>query len=251
MREKLTVIVPTYNEEKNIEACLKSLTFADEIIVVDSFSTDKTKDIALKFTDNFIEHEYVYSTKQKNWIIPKAKYKWILLVDADERVDEKLKNEILSVLENAPTFDAYWIRRRNFISGREIKHGAWGRDKVIRLFKRDRCRYEDKEVHGEIIVDGKTGKLKNKLIHYTYNNVDEYISKLIRYSVWGANQRYKEGWKGSLINVIFQPPFIFFKNYILYLGFLDGIDGFIVEILNSYYVLLKYIRLWEKTSKLK
>ena len=249
MSEKLSVIVPTYKEEQNIEECLKGLTFADEIIVVDSFSTDRTPEIAKKYATKFIQHEYIYSTKQKNWIIPQAKYQWILLVDADERVDEKLKKEIINILKNGPEYDAYWIRRRNFLLGKEIKHGSWGRDKVIRLFKRDKCRYEDKEVHGEIIVNGTTGYLKNKLIHYTYNSMDQYISKINRYAVWGAKQRYKEGWKGSFFHVIFQPPFVFFKNYVINFGFLDGKYGFLVEILNSYYVLLKYIRLWEMARK--
>ncbi len=246
MREKLTAIVPTYNEEKNIEECLKSISFADEIIVVDSFSTDKTIEIAKKYADRVVQHEYRYSAAQKNWIIPQASNEWILIVDADERVPAELREEILQTLAN-PLCDAYWIGRRNFIGSREIRYGSWGRDKVIRLFRRDKCRYEDKEVHAEVVVDGKVCRLKNKLIHYTYQNIDEYVKKLIRYAEWGANQRLKEGWRGRWYQIVFFPIFTFFRNFFINLGFLDGIYGFIVEALNSWYVFLKYVKLYEKT----
>ncbi len=247
MREKLTAIIPTYNEEDNIEECLKSVDFADEIIVVDSFSTDRTPEIAKKYATKFVQHEYGYSARQKNWIIPQAKYEWILLVDADERVTPQLREEILRELES-PRYDAYWIRRRNFFWNKEIRYGSWGRDKVIRLFRRDLSRYEDKEVHAEIIVDGKVGFLKEKLLHYTYKGLDDYLKRLNRYSVWGANQRLKEGWKGRWYHVVLYPPFTFLRNYVVNLGFLDGLEGFVVEALNSYYVFLKYLRLWEKTK---
>ncbi len=246
MREKLSAIVPTYNEENNIEECLRSISFADEIIVVDSFSTDRTVEIAQKYATKVVQHEYDYSAKQKNWIIPQAKYQWVLIVDADERVPPELQKEILKVLES-PRYDAYWIGRRNFFGKKEIKHGSWGRDKVIRLFKRDRARYEDKEVHEEMIVDGNVGSLKNKFIHYTYHGVEDYLKRLHRYAEWGANQRMKEGWKGRWYHIALFPIFTFFRNYIINLGFLDGIEGFIIEALNSYYVFLKYLKLFERT----
>ncbi len=247
MREKLTAIIPTFNEEDNIEDCLRSVSFADEIIVVDSFSTDRTVEIAEKYATKVVQHEYEYSAKQKNWIIPQATYQWILLVDADERVTPELKDEVLQELEN-PKYDAYWIGRKNFFWNKEIKHGQWGRDRVIRLFKRDLSRYEDKEVHAEIVVNGKIGSLRNKLLHFTYRGLDDYLRRLNKYSKWGANQRLKEGWKGRRYQVVFFPLFTFIRNYLINLGFLDGFEGFVVEALNSYYVFLKYLRLWEKTK---
>ncbi|MRR14508.1 glycosyltransferase family 2 protein [archaeon] len=136
-RRALSVLIPCFNEEKNIEECLKSVSWADEIFVVDSFSTDGTLDIARKYTDRIVQHEYINSAAQKNWAIPQALHDWILIVDCDERVTPGLKNEIISILSMENPLDGYWIRRKNFFLGREIEHSGWGRDSVLRLFRRD------------------------------------------------------------------------------------------------------------------
>ena len=161
---KVTAIIPTKNEAHNIESVLASVAWCDEILVVDSFSTDNTVELAKKYTSRIIESEYINSASQKNRAIPQAAHEWILLVDADELVTPELKNEIQELLkqDNIP-HDAYWIYRKNYFMGKEVKYSGWQRDKVIRFFKRDTCRYEEKHVHAEVITSGSVSKLKNKL----------------------------------------------------------------------------------------
>ena len=152
--EKITAIIPTYNEQHNISAAIDAVAWADEVIVVDSFSTDKTVEIAKQKGARLVQREYENSASQKNWIIPQATHSWIFLLDADERVTDKLKLEINQLLANTDLKDAYWIRRINYFMGKKVRFSGWQGDKVIRLFKRDKCRYQDKHVHSEIICDG-------------------------------------------------------------------------------------------------
>jgi glycosyltransferase involved in cell wall biosynthesis len=164
---QLTAIVTSFNEEKNIADCLASLGFADELILVDSFSTDRTVEIARPLVTRVLQHEYVSPAAQKNWAIPQATHPWVLILDADERVTKELQAEVNELLR-APDFDGYWIRRRNFFWGREIKHGSWRTDKVLRLFRRDKGRYRDKRVHEEIELPTTAGWCREPLLHYSY-----------------------------------------------------------------------------------
>ncbi len=181
---KLTAIIPCKNEEDNIEDVIKSIDFADEVMVVDSFSTDNTVALARKHTDFIIERIYDYPAAQKNWATPQANYEWILLLDADERATEALKEEVLAILKGEPEKDAYWIRRENYFMGKKLNFGGTQGDKVIRLFKRDVCRYEDKNLHEEIITEGKVGMLKHKLLHYSYKSLEHYLAKINRYTIY-------------------------------------------------------------------
>jgi len=245
MRQKISAIVPAYNEENNIEDCLKSLNWADELVVVDSFSGDKTISIAKKYTDKIIQHEYSYSAAQKNWIIPQVSYEWIILVDADERVSPELRDEILKLLEKGPGKSAYWIYRRNFFLGKEIKHCGWQKDKVIRFFTKEH-RYKNVRVHAEILTTKEqTGTLNGKFIHYSYKNFDDYLTKLQRYSKWGAEKSFAAGKRANAFNVLFVPLVMFFKRYFINLGFLDGRHGFILSLLAAVSVSVKYVKLWE------
>ncbi|MBN2348946.1 MAG: glycosyltransferase family 2 protein [Bacteroidales bacterium] len=241
---KITAIIPTGNEEENIEKAIQSVQFVDEIIVVDSFSTDRTVEIAKKYTPRVIQHEYVNSATQKNWTIPQASHNWILLLDADERVTPELQEEIQELLQNEPEEVAYWIYRKNYFMGRHLKHGGWNRDKVIRLFRKDKCGYEEKHVHAEIIANGKTGILKNKLIHNTYPGFDRYVAKVNRYSWWSARDYDKKIGKLSCYHFFVKPSFRFFKHYILQGGFRDGIPGLTVAFLAFYALMTRYIKLW-------
>lgn len=251
MRQKISAIVPTYNEENKIEGCLKSLDWVDELIVVDSFSSDKTVSIAKKYTDKVIQHEYEYPAKQKNWIIPQVSNKWVILLDADERVTSALKDEILQLLEKGPGKSAYWIYRRNFFLGKEIKHCGWQKDRVVRLFTKEH-RYEDIRVHEEIkIKKEQTGVLSEKLIHYSYKNMKDYFIKLERYSKWGAEKSFAKGKRANPFNILFAPLGMFFKRYFVNFGFLDGIHGLVLSLLATVSVSLKYIRLWELQEKQK
>lgn len=246
MREKLTVIVPTYNEEDNIEDCLRSVLWADEIIVVDSFSTDRTVEIASKYAHRILQHEYINSATQKNWAIPQATNEWVMIVDADERVTPELKEEILKELEN-PKFDGYYIGRKNYFLGFPLNHGGFGPkdDRNIRLFRKSVSRYEEKEVHADVIVRGKVGSLKNPLVHYSYRSLRDYFRKFERYTDWAALDIVKEGKKPNLFNLVLRPIGDFIKFYFLKLGFLDGLPGLIMALLSSYYVVVKYVKAWE------
>ncbi len=244
-RRPLTVIVPTYNEEATLRDCLESVRFADEIMVVDSFSTDRTLEIAREFGARILQHEYVYSAKQKNWAIPRAAHEWILLVDSDERVTPGLRDEILALLRDTPRPDGYWIRRANHFLGRRIRHCGWGTDRVIRLFRRDAARYQDREVHAEIDLPGPLPTLRQPLEHHSFRSFGQYFRKLQLYSEWGAAQLYKEGKRAGALQILGRPITRFLKMYILRLGFLEGLHGLVLSMLGGFTVYLKYARLWE------
>ncbi len=242
---RLTIIVPTYNEAGNIRECLESARFADELLVVDSFSDDDTLAIARRAGARIIQRQYGYSAQQKNWAIPQATHEWILLVDADERVTPELREEILALLRDTPRADGYWIRRVNHFIGRPIRHCGWGSDKVIRLFRRDVSRYQDRRVHAEIDLPGPLPTMKHALEHHTFRSFGQYWHKLQLYSEWGASQMYLEGRRARGIDVLVRPFGRFIKMYLLRLGFLEGAHGVVLSMLGAFTVYLKYARLWE------
>jgi len=229
----ITVIIPCFNEEENIEACLRSVVWADEILVVDSFSTDGTLDIVRRYTDRIVQHEYINSAAQKNWIIPQARHEWVLVVDCDERVQEGLRDEILVLLRNNPVKDGYWIRRKNFLFGKEVKHAGWGTDSVLRLFRRDVGRYQKKRVHAEVELD-RTGSLQGYLEHYTMPSLHEWMQKIDRYTTWKAQDKYEGGMVLPVVHMIMRPFISFFRDYILRLGILDGWRGFLISSMNAF-----------------
>lgn len=243
---KLTAIIPTGNEVHNIEAVIASVDFADEILVVDSYSTDGTFEIAEKLATKVIRREYQYSASQKNWAIPQAKHEWILLVDADERVTPELREEILSILKNPPQeINAYWIGRLNHFMGERVNYSGWRNDGVIRLFKRDLCKYEDKHVHATLIVEGeKIDKLKNKFYHNTYITFDKYIEKLNRYATLQAKDYDKKTGTLTPYHFVIKPFWGFFKHYIIQSGFRDGVVGFTIGYVQCYAVFMRYVKLW-------
>ncbi|MBT8265845.1 MAG: glycosyltransferase family 2 protein [Bacteroidia bacterium] len=241
---KLTAIIPTGNEIHNIEDVIASVDFADEILVVDSFSTDGTYDKALELATKVIRREYEYSASQKNWAIPQATHEWILLVDADERVTPELRSEILEILKQPEDKVAYWIGRMNHFMGKRVHYSGWRNDKVIRLFKRDHCSYEDKTVHAEIIANGPIGNLKNKLYHNTYTSLDAYIIKMNRYASWQAIDYDKKTGMLTPYHFIIKPFWGFFKHYIVQSGFRDGVVGLTIGYIQAYVVFMRYAKLW-------
>jgi glycosyltransferase involved in cell wall biosynthesis len=245
MTEKLTALVPTYNEEAVIRDCLESLRWADEVFVVDSFSDDKTVEIALQYGSRVIQHRYVNSAAQKNWAIPQSGHPWVLLVDADERVTPELRDEIRGILEQGPRHPGYWIRRANHFLGKRMNHCGWETDKVIRLFKRDMARYEEKEVHAEIELPGPLPVLQHPLLHYSFRSFSQYWRKMQLYSDWGASQLFKEGKRAGWVSIGLRPLQRFLKMYLVRLGFLDGIHGLALSMLGAFAVFLKYAKLWE------
>src|SRR5262245_14253587 len=161
--QRLTALVTCFNEEAMIGDCLRSIAFADEIMVVDSFSKDRTLEMARPLATRILQHEYVNPAAQKNWAIPQAAHDWVLILDSDERATPELASEIKQILEH-PAYDGYWVRRRNFFWGKEIRYGAWRSDKVLRLFRRDRGRYQDKQVHEEVELSTPAGWCRERLL---------------------------------------------------------------------------------------
>lgn len=244
MAEKLTVLVPAYNEEELIGDCLESVKWADEVFVVDSFSTDRTAEIARSCGARIVQHEYVNSATQKNWAIPQASHDWVLVIDCDERATPEAAAEIRDILAKGPEKDAYRIARRSFFFGKEIRHCGWETDKVTRLFKRD-ARYRDREVHADIDTTGlSVGELKGTFLHYTTRSFAQYFEKFGRYTTWAANDLFKKGRRAGFLSLTVRPAARFFKMYFLRLGFLDGLHGLVLCTLAAMSVFMKYAKLW-------
>lgn len=243
---RLTAIVPTFNEEVNIRACLERLTFADEVIVADSFSTDRTLEIASEFSARIIQREYNYSASQKNWAIPQARHEWIILCDADERVTDELRREVQQALSGGAKHVGYSIPRANYFLKRHIRHCGWSpeRDRNVRLFRRDRCRYEDKEVHADVVCEGSVGRLNSPLLHYSFATFEQYIAKMNRYTTWAANDLVNAGRRASVLDLVCRPPLTFTKMYFMQAGFLDGLEGLILCSASSFYTFSKYAKAW-------
>ena len=243
--QKLSVIIPCHNAEKSIAKCLQSVRWADELLVVDSYSTDRTLEIAGNFTDRIIQHEYENSAQQKNRAIPRAEYDWVLIVDSDEQVSSALADEIQQLLQRGPDREGYWIYRRNYLMGKRIRHSGWGRDKVLRLFRKDRGRYSNKRVHAEVELEN-TGTLAGRIDHHSISNMTEWVSKIDRYSSWKAEDKFQKKTRMPVLHLLFRPPFRFLKDFILRLGFLDGWRGLLIAIMSAYAELImsaKLIRL--------
>lgn len=245
-REALTAIVTTFNEEANIQGCLESLAFCDEILLVDSFSTDRTVAIARSFPRiRIVERTYYGSAAQKNWAMDQVTTPWILMVDADERIPEALAREIGGILEQGTSVDHYAIRRRNVFLDRVIAHSGWSTDKVVRLVRRGSARYPDRRVHADLDPEGPTPTLYEPIIHYTCRSLDQYVDKLRRYAVWGAFDAFRAGHAAGPIELAFRPAWRFFRMYVLQAGFLDGRHGLVLCGLQAWGVFLKWAKVWE------
>lgn len=236
-------IITTFNEEDNIEAVIDTMSWLDEIIVVDSFSTDNTLMLAEKKGVNIVQRKYDSPSAQKNWAIPQAKYPWVFLLDADERCTEKLKSEIQNLIANDTPCDAYWIKRKNRFMGKEIKFSGWQDDKVIRFFKRDTCKYDDKWVHEEIETSGKIGQLNSYILHNTYKDREHYEQKMERYANYAVHDLKKKVNSVNFFHLYIKPAARFFKHYILQLGILDGKVGLIISKMSAKSVQMKYQKL--------
>jgi glycosyltransferase involved in cell wall biosynthesis len=243
----LSVIITTYNESTNIREAIASVNWADEIIVVDSYSTDGTPDIAKKLGARLFERSYSGPADQKNWAIPQAKNEWVLLLDADERPSADLTAEIRSILAAAEIpEDCFGIPRQNFFLGKQVNYSGWRNDEVIRLIRRDRCRYDDKQVHEEIGTAGlKVGKLKHKILHYTFRDSGHYLDKIRRYGEWSALDHLERTPRVTGFHLFVKPAYRFFKHYVLQRGFLDGQVGLIISAIMAWGVFLRYVRIKE------
>ncbi|MCS5662903.1 MAG: glycosyltransferase family 2 protein [Flavobacteriales bacterium] len=249
--QKLSAIIPTYNEEINIEAAIRSVSFADEIIIIDSFSTDHTIAIAEKYEVRILQRVFDDFSSQKNYAIENATHKWIVLLDADERIGADLKNEIQTVLSAKPKASAYWVYRRNYLLGREIKYSGWQNDKVIRLIERDFCKYNGKLVHEEITTSKKISYLKTKLEHHTYKDFDNFINKKNKVAQLQAQMLAAKNKKVTPYLLFAKPAYRFVNHYFFKRGFLDGFPGFFIASFYAYTIFTRYIKLWLINKGLK
>ena len=242
----ITVIIPTFNETQHIVEAINSVQWAAEILVVDSFSEDDTVVLAEANGAQVFQRNYLSPADQKNWAIPKAAHEWVLLLDADERVGEELALEIQAIVTQNPPLDAFWIGRINEFMGRRVRYAGWQNDRVVRLIRREKGRYQDVQVHEEIDLHGlRVGQLKQKLLHYTFRDLDHYLDKTRRYAKWSAQDHLARTYHITYYHLLVKPFFRFIKHFILQKGFLDGYVGFMISSIMAWGVFLRYVYLRE------
>lgn len=240
---KITAIIPTLNEEERIQNSLDSAEFADEVIVIDSFSTDGTVGIVKQSNAILLQRKFDDFSSQKNYAIDHASNDWIIWIDADEVLTTELQEEIRMAIDNAKELVGFYIYRIFFFKGKRMRYTGTQNDKLIRLFNRKFCRYKGL-VHEKIKTEGKVGVLKNRILHYSYISYDRYIVKLNHYSALKAQELFEAGTMVTPYHIIIKPIVRFIKHYIVKLGILDGFHGFIISFILSYGVLVRYIKLW-------
>ncbi len=241
----LSVIVITFNEEMNIGACLQSVEWADEIIVVDSKSSDKTVEIAKAYTDKVVITDWFGYAENKRIALSRASCEWVLWLDADERVSPELKDEIIELLAANPCQNGFQIKRKAFFLGKWIKHCGWYPGYVLRLFRRQHGDFNNKKVHEGLEVAGEIGQSRHALLHYTDHILDHYLSKFNRYTTLAAKEMAQNKQRTNVAEMCFRSLFAFIKMYFFKLGILDGPKGFMLCLLSSGYVMCKYAKLWE------
>ena len=246
MKQRLSVVIITRNEEINLRSCLESVrNLADEIVVVDSNSSDQTQNIAQEYGAIVqITDDWPGFGIQKNRAVSLAKNDWILSIDADERLTPELSEEISDLLQSPPKCQAYKISRLSWYCGRFIKHSGWHPDYVLRLFNRQIARFSDDLVHERVIYDGEVKLLHSPLLHYCFQNFSQVLSKVDRYSSASAEQLYLRGKKASLLSAVGHGVWAFIRTYIFQAGFLDGAHGFALAVSNAEGTYYRYLKLW-------
>jgi glycosyltransferase involved in cell wall biosynthesis len=246
----LSVVTLTMNEENNIVECLASVRWADQMIVVDSGSTDRTVELAKGFTANVFVRPWEGYGAARNFAITKATGDWIFWLDADERVTPELAGEIREVLRSGGGSSAgFSVARRAYFLGRWIRHSGWYPSRVTRMFRRGEGRFNESRVHEQLMIEGPVSEFRNDLIHYTDPSLEHYLAKFNSYTTLAAEDLDAQGRKFSVFDLLVRPPFLLVKMYVLRLGFLDGVQGLILALLSSAYVFTKYAKLWERKQQ--
>jgi len=244
-RPPVSAIVTTYNEERNIGGCIESLLWCDEILVVDSFSSDRTAEVARSYEGvTFVQRTYYGSASQKNWAMDQVKHDWILIFDADERCTPALQEELENLLAEGPKEDAFTIHRRVYFLDKVIRFSGWQRDRVVRLVRKGKARYPNRRVHADMKTSGSAPVLQNSMEHYMVETLDEYIPRIMKYSYWGAAQGWRDGRKAGIVEVLGRSAWRFFRTYILQLGILDGMHGLVFCMLQAFGTYMKWATLW-------
>jgi glycosyltransferase involved in cell wall biosynthesis len=242
---KLSVTVIAKNEAADIGGALTSVAWADEIVVVDSESTDETVAIARRHTDRVVVRAWPGYVDQKNYAASIARHDWILSLDADERVTPSLADEIRTRLVAAPREAAFRIPRVTWHLGQWIRTTDWFPDHQLRLYDRQSARWTGRYVHEAVTVRGSIGTLTGELQHYAYRDIADHLETIDRYTTYAARQMHEEGRRAGLLQIAGHPPLAFLRNYLAHGGIRDGVPGFIISALNAYYVFLKFAKLWE------
>lgn len=246
----LSVAIIAKNEAHNLAACLTSVDFADEVVVLDSCSTDDTPNIASNYGARLeISNRWDGFGKEKNKVIDLCSGDWILSLDADERIPPELENEIRNLLSGLPEHSAYAIPRLSWFCGKFIRHSGWRPDYVVRLFKRGTARFSDDLVHERLITDGQIGFLNNSITHISFRDFESVINKMNNYSSASALQMSMKGKQGGPLKGLLHGSWTFFRTYILRLGFLDGWHGLALAISNAQGTYYRYLKLWFENHK--
>jgi len=243
---KFSILLPTYNCEKTIEQTLVSIKWADEILVVDSFSNDSTLDIVKEYGVNVIQHEYINSARQKNWAMQYCTHDWVLQIDSDETLEPGADEIFRTAITNASeTLHCYKMPRKNHVLGKWVKYGGLYPDWEYRLFRKKYGKWWDREVHSRIVVPGEIGILDTHLIHHGMPNISKQLSNLDRYTRYEADELTKENIKFSFVKWILGPVYIFMRRYFLLQGFRDGWRGLFLAVYASFYIFLSHTKLLE------
>lgn len=246
MSDKISACIMTYNEEANIRRCLTSVAWCDEIVVVDSFSTDRTVEICREFTDRVYQHEWLGYIGQRNLIREMVSNPWVLFLDADEEVSPELREAIRREFEDPdPHIVGYEFPRLVHYLGRWIRHGAWYPDLKLRLFSKEHGRSGGVEPHDTVVLDGPVKRLNHPIWHYTYRDITDHINTMNRFSSISAQSMLESGRTFRWRDFLFRPAWRFFKGFFMRMGCLDGRRGLIIAIVNAFGVACKYAKLWE------
>lgn len=243
-QNKISVVIITGNEENNIKDCLQSVTWADEIIVVDSESSDNTVLIAKEYTDKVFIQKWLGYSKQKSYAISQAKNEWVLSLDADERVKGQLAEEILNYDLDKTGYSAFKIKRENYFIGKKINECGWGNDYQLRLFKKSRVKLTDRLVHEKFIVEGDVSTLENAIMHYSYNNLKDGFDKINIYSSLEAEEKHNKT-KITTLRIILYPVIAFLHHYFIRKGIKDGKHGLIISLMHAITKLQVQMKIWE------
>ncbi len=242
----ISICIICFNEEENIRRCLESSKWADEIIVVDSISRDRTVEIAREYTDKVYQRKWSGFVDGKNFAMSKATCEWVLSLDADEEITDELRSEIQEEIGNKHAKEGYSVPRLSFYQGRWIKHSGFYPDRQLRLFKRSKGSWVGKRVHERIQVNGEVGQLTSNLLHYPYKGtISGQVQTIDAFSTLLAKNLHEQGKRYNPLLLLLRPPLKFIEVYLLRLGFLDGIAGFIIALSSSYALFVRYVKLRE------
>jgi glycosyltransferase involved in cell wall biosynthesis len=244
-RLSISAVIAARNEAHNIGRCLESLRWADEVVVVDSGSTDGTKEIVRHYQRRLIEGEWLGYGRTKRLAVDSATHDWILSIDADEVVSESLRDRILSLLSEGPRCSGYRIPFRNFYLGHRLRHSGVRREHHLRFFDRRKGNYTDRELHESVRLEGSLAEVTEPILHYSYPTIASHLLKMNRYSDLGAHELHAAGKRATLLGAAVRGVHRFLRMYVFNLGFLDGKHGFLFTVISAFGVYMKYAKLWE------